>query len=97
MNHIAELKLHQYMTDAVNGKSTMSDEIIHQVADDIKDALQRQFGGKVKRLFGRLLGGKFRGGRGEIVVDLLKKVNRGGGREGRRKMKEEEVRMLSII
>ena len=49
MNHIAELKLHQYMTDAVNGKSTMSDEIIHQVADDIKDALQRQFGGKVKR------------------------------------------------
>jgi hypothetical protein len=37
------------MTDAVNGKSTMSDEIIHQVANDVKDALQRQFGGKVKR------------------------------------------------
>ena len=49
MNHVAELKLHQYMTDAVNGKSTMSDEIIHQVANDIKDSLQRQFGGKVKR------------------------------------------------
>ncbi len=49
MNHVAELKLHQYMTDAVNGKSTMSDEIIHQVANDVKDALQRQFGGKVKR------------------------------------------------
>jgi len=49
MNHVAELKLHQYMTDAVNGKSTLSDEIIHQVADDIKDSLQRQFGGKVKR------------------------------------------------
>ena len=49
MNHIAELKLHQYMTDAVNGKSVMSDEIIDQVANDVKDALQRQFGGKVKR------------------------------------------------
>jgi len=49
MNHVAELKLHQYMTDAVNGKSSMSDEIIHQVANDVKDALQRQFGGKVKR------------------------------------------------
>tara|TARA_R110001583_G_scaffold1987_3_gene14766 strand:+ start:732 stop:1577 length:846 start_codon:yes stop_codon:yes gene_type:complete len=49
MNHVAELKLHQYMTDAVNGKSSMSDEIIHQVANDIKDSLQRQFGGKVKR------------------------------------------------
>jgi len=49
MNHIAELKLHQYMTDAVNGKSVMSYEIINQVANDVKDALQRQFGGKVKR------------------------------------------------
>ena len=49
MNHLAELKLHQYMTDAVNGKSTMSDEVINQVADDVKDSLQRQFGGKTKR------------------------------------------------
>ena len=49
MNHVAELKLHQYMTDAVNGKSSMSDEVIHQVANDVRDALQRQFGGKVKR------------------------------------------------
>ena len=49
MNHIAELKLHQYMTDAVNGKSVMSEEIINQVADDVRDALKRQFGDKVKR------------------------------------------------
>jgi len=49
MNHVAELKLHQYMTDAVNGKSTMSDEVINQVANDVRDALQRQFSGKVKR------------------------------------------------
>ena len=49
MNHVAELKLHQYMTDAVNGKSTISDEVIDQVANDVRDALQRQFSGKVKR------------------------------------------------
>ena len=49
MNHVAELKLHQYMTDAVNGKSSMSDEVIDQVANDVRDALQRQFSGKVKR------------------------------------------------
>jgi len=49
MNHLAELKLHQYMTDAVKGKSTISDEVINQVADDVRDSLQRQFGGKVKR------------------------------------------------
>lgn len=49
MNHVAELKLHQYMTDAVNGKSSMSDEVVDQVANDVRDALQRQFSGKVKR------------------------------------------------
>ena len=49
MNHVAELKLHQYMTDAVNGKSTMSDEVVDQEANDVRDALQRQFSGKVKR------------------------------------------------
>ena len=45
MNHPAELALHQYMEDAVSGKTTMSDTTIDQVASDIKDALKRQFGG----------------------------------------------------
>ena len=44
MNHPGELALHQYMTDAVNGKSTMRDETIQQVATEIADALKRQFG-----------------------------------------------------
>ena len=44
MNHPAELALHQYMEDAVSGKTTMSDTTIDQVASDIKDALKRQFG-----------------------------------------------------
>ena len=43
MKHPAELALHQYMEDAVAGKTTMSAETIEQVASDIKDALQRQF------------------------------------------------------
>ena len=49
MKHPAELAVHQYMTNAVNGISTMSEETISQVADDIKEALYRQFGGGKKR------------------------------------------------
>ena len=44
MHHPAELALHQYMENAVTGKSTMSDATIKQVADDVADALKRQFG-----------------------------------------------------
>ena len=49
MNHPAELALHQYMENAANGKSTMSEATIKQVADDVVEALQRQFGGGNKR------------------------------------------------
>ena len=49
MNHPAELALHQYMDKAVKGDSTMADTTIKQVADDIADALKRQFGGGNKR------------------------------------------------
>ena len=44
MKHPAELALHQYMEDAVADKTTISADTIEQVASDIKDALQRQFG-----------------------------------------------------
>ena len=36
------------MEDASNGKSSMSDENIGKICDDIKEALQRQFGSKTK-------------------------------------------------
>ena len=49
MNHPAELALHQYMTNAANGKSSISEDTIKQVADDIAAALKRQFGGGNKR------------------------------------------------
>lgn len=50
MKHPAELAVHQYMTSAVNGTSTMSEDTINQVANDIKDALHRQFGGERKEM-----------------------------------------------
>ncbi len=44
MNHPAELALHQYMENAVKGTSTMSDTTVKQVANDVADAITRQFG-----------------------------------------------------
>ena len=49
MNHPAELALHQYMENAVKGKSSMADDTIKQVAADVAFALKRQFGGGSKR------------------------------------------------
>ena len=49
MNHPAELALHQYMDKATKGNTTMSDDTIKRVADDITAALKRQFGGGNKR------------------------------------------------
>ena len=43
MKHPAELALHKYMDDAVNGKSSMSDTTINKIVSDISDALKRQF------------------------------------------------------
>ena len=44
MNHPAELKLHQFMTDAANGKTTFSNEVAKQIGDEVMDAVLRQFG-----------------------------------------------------
>ncbi len=49
MHHPAELALHQYMEDAVQGKTEMSEETIEQVSSDIAEALQKQFGSGKKR------------------------------------------------
>ena len=45
MMHPAEMALHQYMEDAAQGKTKMSEATINKVADDIKSAMQRQFSG----------------------------------------------------
>ena len=52
MKHPAELALHKYMDDAVNGKSSMSDTTINKIVSDISDALKRQFSeGKTRKDF----------------------------------------------
>ena len=49
MYHRAELAIHQYLEDAANGNSTMSDETIDTVAREVAEALKRQFGSGNKR------------------------------------------------
>ena len=49
MYHRAELAIHQYLEDAANGRSTMSDETIDTVAREVAEALKRQFGSGNKR------------------------------------------------
>jgi len=44
MHHPAELAIHQYMENATQGKSTMSESTIKQVGLDVMTALQKQFG-----------------------------------------------------
>ena len=51
MNHPAEMIIHQYLQNATNGESPMSQESIEQVATDIKDALNRQFNTKRNKEF----------------------------------------------
>jgi|TARA_R110000823_G_scaffold202372_2_gene333299 hypothetical protein len=49
VKHKAEMAIHQYMSDAANGKSSISEDTIKQVGKDVMDAMQRQFGGGNKR------------------------------------------------
>ena len=51
MNDPAELALHKYMDDATRGKSTMSEDTAKQIAEDVRQAVLRQFGGTGKREF----------------------------------------------
>jgi len=52
MNHPAELKLHQFMTDAANGKSTFTEEQAKDIGAEVADAVLRQFGsGKSRDAF----------------------------------------------
>ena len=44
MHHPAEMKLHQFMTDAANGKSSFSKEDAESIGKDVTDAVLRQFG-----------------------------------------------------
>ena len=43
MNHSAELALHQYLRDAIDGKSRMPKDVIDKIKSDIGEALDKQF------------------------------------------------------
>lgn len=49
MNHPSEMALHQYLEDAINGKTSMSAKTIAGIKKDIGEALKRQFGSRTKR------------------------------------------------
>jgi len=44
MHHPAELKLHQFMSNAVKGKTTFSEETAKKIGAEVADAVIRQFG-----------------------------------------------------
>ena len=44
MHHPAELKLHQFMSDAVKGKTTFSEKTAKKIGAEVADAVIRQFG-----------------------------------------------------
>ena len=49
MQHPAELAIHQYLENAKDSKTEMSDATIDKVCDDIRAALKRQFNSGEKR------------------------------------------------
>lgn len=49
MNHPAELAVHQYLENAKGEGTSMSEDTIDKVCEDIRSALLRQFGSKSKR------------------------------------------------
>jgi hypothetical protein len=43
MDHVAELTLHDFLQKALAGETTVSDEIVNQVGQDVADAVRKQF------------------------------------------------------
>jgi hypothetical protein len=43
MNHPAEIKVHQYLSNVQTGEATLSDEVIEQITTDVRNALVKQF------------------------------------------------------
>jgi hypothetical protein len=43
MNHPAEIKVHQYLSNVQAGEATLSDKVIDQITTDVRNALVKQF------------------------------------------------------
>ena len=51
MNHPAELAIRAYLSKAVKGEGTISEDNLEQIASDVKSALKRQFAGPPREEF----------------------------------------------
>jgi len=51
MNHPAELAIHSFLQNVMSGKSSMNKATINRVAEDVSNALSRQFSGRGKKDF----------------------------------------------
>ena len=49
MQHKAELAVHSFLRDVLDGKASMSDKVIKQVASDVQEALSKQFEDDAKK------------------------------------------------
>ena len=49
MQHPAELSVHSYLRKSIDGKAGMSQEVIDKVAEDIKEALHKQFNSEKRK------------------------------------------------
>ena len=49
MQHPAELSVYSYQRKSIDGKAGMSQEVIDKVADDIKEALHKQFNSEKRK------------------------------------------------
>ena len=43
MQHVAEIAVHSFLRDVLDGKASMSEDVIDKVAQDVKEALTKQF------------------------------------------------------
>ncbi len=49
MQHVAELAVHSFLRGVLDGKASMPDDVIDKVADDVREALTKQFQDDTKK------------------------------------------------
>ena len=51
MQHVAEIAVHQFLEKVASGEASFSEKTAKRVADDVKDAVKRQFSSDRKKDF----------------------------------------------
>ena len=49
MQHVAEIAVHQFLEKVASGEASFSEKTAKRVADDVKDAVKRQFSSDRKK------------------------------------------------